>query len=155
MLTLAILNLSRPARALQDVPFKGRAEAKVDTFEFQGDNLHLTGTATGVATHLGAFTREEDAIVDPFGHLTATIIFIAANGDLLCVEAEGDFISDTTAIGTYRIKGGTGRFVKAGGEAAFVAVSLDGIHFDITFDGSINFKTKNSRSSSRDSRRNR
>ena len=47
------------------------------------------------------------------------------------------FISPTVAVGTYTFTGGTGRFKNASGEADFESVTSDGIHFALTFEGTI------------------
>jgi hypothetical protein len=119
------------------VPFKGRADAVVTGVELEPDGIHLTATATGVATHLGHFTREEQTVVHEDGTLVGSLILTAANGDQLFVVFEGAFTSPTTAAGSYTITGGTGRLANASGEAGFVVVTSDGIHFAVTFDGTI------------------
>ena len=51
------------------------------------------------------------------------MVFTAADGDQLRLDFEGQFISPTTAVGTYEFTGGTGRFRDATGTADFEAAS--------------------------------
>lgn len=96
--------------------------------------------STGTATHLGRFTREEHLFLDPDGiSFTGTIVFTAASGDELWLTLDGQFTSPTTAIGSYEITGGTGRFRDAAGAASFVAVLGDGGRVEVVFDGSIRY----------------
>jgi hypothetical protein len=131
--------LSLPATAKDKVPFKGHAEGTVTGAEPVEDGVLLTVSATGQATHLGRFTRDESVVLHEDGTLAGTIIFTAANGDQLFADAQGEFISSTTAVGTYTFTGGTGRFTDAFGSASFTGVTLDGIHINVTFHGTIGF----------------
>jgi hypothetical protein len=101
----------------------------------------ITASATGQATHLGRFTRTETLIVNlSEGTFTGTVEFTAANGDQLKADVAGHFTSPTgdRAEGTYVFTGGTGRFQNASGEAAF-EVAPDGMEFDVTFNGTIQY----------------
>jgi hypothetical protein len=53
---------------------------------------------------------------------------------------EGHFTSPTgeSAEGTYVFTGGTGRFQNASGVAAF-EITLDGMNFDVSFSGTIQY----------------
>src|SRR5262245_23281638 len=100
---LTALGLAPPAFA-QPVPFQGTANILVTSAEFPTPTTQkLTGIATGVSTHLGLFTRTETVILDlnTFTFTAKKIVFTAANGDLLFVDAVGAFSSPTTASGTY------------------------------------------------------
>jgi len=139
LVALAILGLVLPASAGDEVPFKGLANAVVIDVEPAEDGLHLTASATGLATHLGLFTRDERVVLHGDGTFEGTLVFIAANGDELWADIDGGFISPTTALGTYTFTGGTGRFANATGGADVVAVTSDGIHIALTFEGTIEF----------------
>src|SRR5262249_62137969 len=92
-------------------------------------HLLLTATATGEATHLGKFTRDESVVLNlADGTLHGTVTFIAANGDLLYADASGGFISATTAVGTYTFTGGSRRFHYAGGTLGWGGVTPGGVH---------------------------
>jgi hypothetical protein len=132
-----VLSHVDPASAGDPVPFKGYAEGSVTGTEFVEDGVLLTVVATGKATLLGRFTRVESVAVHPDGTLEGTIVFTAANGDQLYVDASGAFTSETTVAGTYTFKGGTGRFKNATGEASFAGETPDGIHIGVTFHGAI------------------
>ena len=101
----------------------------------------FTASATGQATHLGRFTRTETVLIDlSNGTFTGTLVFIAANGDRLKADATGHLTSPTgdSAEGTYVFTGGTGRFQNASGQASF-EVAADGLNFDVTFNGTIQY----------------
>ena len=119
-----------------DRPFQGAAAGMVaGVIPPNG----LVIEATGTATHLGRFTREELLFLGPDGSLAGTIVFTAANGDELWADVDGGFISPTTAVGTYTFTGGTGRFRGATGGAVFEAVTPDGVHVQAAFDGTIRY----------------
>ena len=135
MVFSAILGFALSASADHQIPFQGLANATLTGAEPAPDGLHVTAVGTGQATHLGRFTREEHTVLHEDGTIEGSLTFVAANGDLLCVDFVGAFTSQNTAQGTYSITGGTGRSTSASGEAAFVAVTSDGIHFVVTFEG--------------------
>jgi hypothetical protein len=137
MVFTAILGLALPASAGDQVPFKGHADAVVTGVEATPDGLRLTVAATGQATHLGRFTRDESVVVHADATFEGTLLFTAANGDQLFADVEDAFISATTALGTYTFTGGTGRFKNASGGAGFVGVTSDGIHIAVKFAGTI------------------
>ena len=136
---LALLALAVPVSADQEVPFKGVADAVVVGAEPAADGLHLSLSATGQATLLGQFSREEHLVVRADGSLVGSVTFVAANGDRLDADISGGFISATTAVGTYTFTGGTGRFADASGTAPWAGVTSDGIHVAVTFSGTIEF----------------
>jgi hypothetical protein len=139
----AILGLVLPASAGDEVPFKGQADEVITGTEQAPDGLHITVFATGQATHLGSFTRNANVVVHPDAEVVGTLVWTAANGDQLFADLVAAFISPTAAAGTYTFTGGTGRFENATGEADFETVTSDGIHFDLTFEGTISSPGQN------------
>ena len=138
MASLTVLGLGLTASAAHPVPFKGRAAVEVTGVVTTPPIQQLTGSATGEATHLGQFTRSETIVLDLTNFsFTGTVEFTAANGDLLKADVAGQFISPTTAVGTYEFTGGTGRFQNASGQAAFEATTADGLNFNVQFNGTI------------------
>src|SRR5262245_50883303 len=97
---LLVLAHALPVAADEQVPFKGYANGAITGIELVGNVLHLTGSATGEATHLGLYTREERVAIDA-GAIEGSLVFTAANGDRLCAAIRGGFISANTAVGTY------------------------------------------------------
>ena len=141
VVTLSLVGHALPVPASEPVPFKGQAALTLTGAIPIGDNLQLTATATGVATHLGLFTRTETVLVNPLGvFVDGTITFTAANGDELCADVAGGFTAAdlSTAAGSYTFTGGTGRFENASGTAEFDAVASE-TGYDITFDGEIQY----------------
>ncbi len=139
LVALAILGLTFPTAAGEAVPFKGLANEVVTSAEMVGDELHLTTSATGLATHLGLFTWKESVVIYQDGTLHGSLVIIAANGDELWADIDGRFISPTTVSATYTFTGGKGRFANASGGADVVAVTSDLIHVAVTFEGTIEF----------------
>ena len=141
VVTLSLAGHSLAVSAAESVSFKGRAALTLTGAIPIGDDLQLSATATGVATHLGLFTRTETVLVNPFGvFLNGTITFTAANGDELYADVAGGFTAAdlSTAAGSYTFTGGTGRFENASGTADFAAVATE-TGYDITFDGEIQY----------------
>jgi hypothetical protein len=134
---LVLLAFSVPASASEQVPFKGNAKGVITGIEVVGTVLHLTGTATGQATHLGHYIRHESVAIDGLS-VEGSLVFLAANGDRLCARVSGGFIGDGIVAGTYTFTGGTGRFANATGEVNFLAV-LEGLDFAVLFAGGIDF----------------
>ena len=88
-------------------PFRGQAEGVAEFLSPQEAIIDYVGNAT----HLGKFSRREFLFINDDGFtFQGFMIFTAANGDELCLDFEGMFISETDAIGTYTFTGGTGRF---------------------------------------------
>lgn len=141
MALTAILGLALPVSAAEPLPFQGRAaETVTSAVPIGGGLVRLTVAVTGEATYLGRFTGTETVVLDlADGTFSGTRFFVAANGDRLYADVEGGFTSATTAEGTLTFTGGTGRFQDATGEADFEAVSPDGIHLALTFEGAIDF----------------
>ena len=123
-------------RADEDRPLRGTATGAI-TGVVPPNELIIE--ATGAATHLGQFTREERLFLNPDGSFSGTIVFTAANGDELRADFSGAFTSATTAEGTYTFTGGTGRFQDATGGATFEARTPDGVHVEITFEGTVRY----------------
>ena len=118
--------------------FKGRAQGEITDVSVGPSGVSLTGMASGNATRLGLYTRQEHLLLNPAnGSFTGDIVFTAANGDELWCILSGNFISATDATGVYTITGGTGRFENAIGEAEFFASLPDGVHYTVEFDGSL------------------
>ena len=119
---LAVLGLTAPVAAGEQVPFKGRLEGtytRTGIFPF----FHLEPTVNGQATQLGQFTcylpHDVNLLAMPPGG-TGTFEFIAANGDTVY----GTFDTHATptampgviyAVEQMTISGGTGRFANASG----------------------------------------
>jgi hypothetical protein len=133
-----LLALALPASAGDQVPFKGQADDRITSAQPEPDGLHFTNAAMGQATLLGRFTRVGGGVIHADGTGEATLDWTAANGDHLFANVVGAaFISPTTIAGTYLFTGGTGRFENASGEADFVGITSDGIHFAVTFSGTL------------------
>jgi hypothetical protein len=140
-LGLALLATGLPSRLGADQgrsnrPFVGVAAGAITGIAPDGA---IVAEATGHATHLGDFTRIEYVYFGPGGTISGTVIFTADNLDELWVDFSGGFTSETTAEGTYTFTGGTGRFTDATGTASFAATLPDGIHFAVSFGGSIGY----------------
>jgi hypothetical protein len=140
-LLLAIVSLAAAlssASAGIQVPFTGTAEGAIASAVPGPGGVALTVLATGSATQLGEFSREETLLLDPgTGTVTGQIVFTAANGDQLRCLVAGGFTSPTTVAGTYTFAGGSGRFANATGAAVFTASTPDGVHFSLQFSGTL------------------
>jgi hypothetical protein len=135
---LTLLVGSHAARAANQVPFKGKGQGAIVSAIPGPAGIALRVVAAGQATHLGEFSRLEELIFQPVtGAVAGTILFIAANGDQLAGVVSGNFVSQTTAVGTYTFTAGTGRFQNATGGAAFVVTTADGVHFTVDFEGTL------------------
>ena len=138
LLAPALMLVSHSAWAGDQVPFKGKVKGAAVNMAPDPAGVVLTLRATGRATHLGHCTRQEVILFNPVtGTLTGTMVFTAANGDQLFAIVAGGFTSPTTAIGTYTLTGGTGRFSDSSGSAGFEVTTPDGINFVAEFDGRI------------------
>jgi hypothetical protein len=136
LLTLPAARPLGQVRADGDRPFRGTAAGAVTDVVPPNE---LVIEATGTATHLGQFTREEHLFLNSDGSFTGTIVFTAANGDELWADFGGAFTSATAAEGAYTFTGGTGRFRGATGAAAFAASTPDGVHVEVTFEGTVRY----------------
>jgi hypothetical protein len=126
---LLTAGLATVTRAGENVPIRGTLEGSFSITMNPGlpPIGNITGSGTGHAAHLGAFTYEfphtvDFGVVPPIGDGTYT--FTAANGSTLIGEFEG--ISTPIEPGvllveeTVVITGGTGRFEGATGELHIV-----------------------------------
>jgi hypothetical protein len=118
------------------LPFRGSLHGMVTDLAPPNE---LIIESTGTATFLGRFTREEHLFLNPDGSFSGTVVFTAANGDELWATFGGAFTSATTAEGTYTFTGGTGRFEDATGEATFEAFTTDGVHVEVSFEGTVRY----------------
>src|SRR5215813_9581094 len=80
---LGVLGIALPASAGDGLPFKGVAQVAIIGAAPNGDDLELTVTGTGQATHLGHFSRLEYLTVHPDGSAEGTLTFTAANKQTL------------------------------------------------------------------------
>lgn len=133
---VTVLALTGSASADQAAPFRGRATGAIVAASPVALGLSIQTEATGDATRIGAFTRTEVLLLDPVTSTVAGLVtFRAENGDSLNGTVIGSFVSATQVTGHYRFTGGTGRFAGAGGRAAFVLDTPDGVSFAVTFKG--------------------
>jgi hypothetical protein len=118
---LAVLGLTSPALAQQQVPFKGGLNGVVTVSKPTPQGLPALVNATGNATHLGPFTLAIPHLVNPAkGTARGTYQCVAANGDRLTACFSGQAKTTSTPgvlaiVETATITGGTGRFGGASG----------------------------------------
>jgi len=120
--TFAVLGLTGPASAAEQVPFKGSLEGVVTVTPVVPPFIvDVLVEGAGRATQLGQFAVTIPHRVD---RSTRTAIgsyhFIAANGDILSADFEGVSMPTPTPgiiaiVETATITGGTGRFAGATG----------------------------------------
>ena len=123
MVLTATVGLALPALGDDGRPFRGHADEIIIDVKPVADGFLVTAIGSGQATHLGRFTRLGRGIVHEDGSAEVTVVFTAADGDQLFIEAKGvPTNSPATIGGTYTFTGGTGRFSDASGGAYFVAV---------------------------------
>lgn len=156
-ITALILLLTIPNADAQVVPFKGSGmdstySPVTGDFSGFGKSTHMGRTYTfGNVQPDGAFFPEPGVFFA--GTFTGVQVLIAANGDSLAFDIDGEvvleFDPDTgLVVGTWTstttITGGTGRFANASGSAEVVATNppFDPIAaewlFDYSFNGKIN-----------------
>jgi hypothetical protein len=117
----AVMGLTGPAAAGEQVPFKGSLDGVVTITPLDPPFVRVDVDATGNATHLGQFSLAIPHIVNRAnGTAIGTYEFTAANGDTLSADFTGQ--ATPTAIPgvlyieeTVTITGGTGRFAGATG----------------------------------------
>jgi hypothetical protein len=118
---LAVLALTGPASAKDQVPFKGQSSGVVVTTGFEDPcvSISLDGhpcqifavDGEGEATHLGYFTVTAKVFIDVIANIpTGSWMLTAANGDVLFVTFVG-----SPGRGDMTVVGGTGRFQGATG----------------------------------------
>ena len=118
---LALLALNGPARAGEQVPFKGTSSGSVTVLDVSPSLITVGLEGQGVATHLGHFTVSAVVLLDvsdpsvPGGTPTGQWTLTAANGDMLFLAMGGHGIDDTHGFGAFTVVGGTGRFEGATG----------------------------------------
>jgi hypothetical protein len=115
---MAALALSGPARAGEQVPFKGRTSGVVTVTDVSFPFVTATVVGEGVATHLGRFTLTAQSVVDvslPGAPAAGSWTLTAANGDQLFVTFVAVGIAPNVGRGDFTIVGGTGRFEGATG----------------------------------------
>src|SRR5262245_46764887 len=128
---LAVLGLTGPAAAQQQVPFKGNLEGVVTITPVMPPNIvDVVVSAGGNATDLGRFTlaiphRVDRGTVPPSA--VGTYRFTAANGDFLTASFTGKATPTATPgvlaiVETGTITGGAGRY--AGATGGFVSTRL-------------------------------
>ena len=143
MVLTAIVGLALPALGDDERPFRGHADEMIIDVKPVADGLLVTATGAGQATHLGRFTRLGMVVIHADGSVEGTVVFTAANGDQLFIEAKGVPANPATPNiigGTYTFTGGTGRFSDASGGAEFAGViASDGIHITVAFEGTIQY----------------
>jgi hypothetical protein len=133
-----LLALAHPAAAGDQVPFKGSMiDMATGAVPLPDGGVHLTNAAAGQATQLGDFTRVGSGDIHPDGTSNFTLVWTAANGDQLISDVEVASFTGDTITGTYRFTGGTGRFENATGAVDFAGVTTDGVHYDVTFNGTL------------------
>jgi hypothetical protein len=138
MIALGLVGIAFAADPPRPIQGTGAGTLSAPVPHPDGVHLIITGVASGEASHLGAFTREETVLLDPVaGVLEGSLVYTAANGDELRATFSGGFIAPGVAVGTYQFTGGTGRFVNASGTAVFQAETLDFVDFTVTFSGTI------------------
>jgi hypothetical protein len=118
------MTLVGPAAAGPLVPFSGSLQGQ-ETDTLVGnppEQLHVVGTVTGIATHLGKFTMTYDVMVSlATGSGVGSGRLIAANGDTITydIAGQGTPVPDTPGLNSIveinTITSGTGRFADAKG----------------------------------------
>jgi hypothetical protein len=117
---VAVLGLTGPVSAGDDVPFKGGYEGEDVATPSVPPFVSVEVTAAGNSTHLGNFTFIELGTIDTTTRIgTGTFQFTAANGDTVygSIHGQATFtppnVLSILEVGT--IEGGTGRFAGATG----------------------------------------
>jgi hypothetical protein len=104
----------------------------------------INASASGQATHLGAFTLHDTSTVvgaeGPVRHIVGEAELEAANGDRLCASFTGTVdLATFTATVTFEWTGGTGRFANATGTTVWhVALNPD-LSYTAVADGVIRY----------------
>lgn len=105
----------------------------------------ITASASGQATHLGAFTLHDTSTVvaaeGAIRYIEGEAHLEAANGDLLCASFTGTVdLATFTATVTFEWTGGTGRFADATGTTVWqVTLNPADLSYTAVADGVINY----------------
>jgi hypothetical protein len=125
---LAVLGLTGPAAAGDQVPFKGSLDGVVTITPLPPPFVSVLVNATGNATQLGQFTLAIPHTVNRANRTaTGSYQFVAANGDTLTASFSGQATPTATPGVLYieetaTVTGGTGRF--AGASGSFLSARL-------------------------------
>jgi hypothetical protein len=115
---VAMLALTRPAIAGDQVPFKGEETGVITTVSFHFPFDTKAVVAEGEATHFGHYTLVAAFVVDVrVGTVTGTYAITTDNGDMLSLNMVGAVVPTdfTKTILNFTVTGGTGRFENATG----------------------------------------
>jgi hypothetical protein len=116
-----------PAAAQHQVPFKGTMQADEIHTHTSPTTAVITGSGTGIATHVGKFSLTYVLTASAGLNDTGSATLVAANGDSIYLTIAGS--AALTAPGvisvleTWTVTGGTGRFT--GAQGSFIAERLD------------------------------
>jgi len=131
------------AQAGTELPFQGSFTRESFAVFEPPITLVITGTQTGMATHLGQFTATSvDRVNTTNNTATGTLNFTAANGDSLLTTTNGGQTESDVTLNA-RIVGGTGRFAGATGTfTVHITETIDFVTNTATgsgaFEGTIN-----------------
>jgi hypothetical protein len=140
-LMFASILVTTAAALTKETPMRGVGAGQITSVTPGPNGVSITAAGSGVATHLGKFTRTEEILLNPMdGTATGSITFISADGDELYCTFTAAFVSTNEIVGTYTFTGGTGRFEGASGTAPFSVVQSDQINFTFAFAGTIDLQ---------------
>jgi hypothetical protein len=140
---VAVLGLTGPLAAGEQVPFKGGYEGEDVGTPLAPPFVSAEVTAAGNAAHLGNFTFVQVATVDTTTRIGRGVFqFTAANGDTVygTVVGQAAFTPPNvlTILETATIEGGTGRFAGATGSFSVTRLKNSVTNETIcTFEGTI------------------
>ncbi len=133
--TLAVLGLTAPAFAGQDLPFTSEGTFSVDSV--QGNQVITMGA--GQASYLGAFNGVNDIKVKGNGDAESVLTLVGANGDSIVMATATSIVGPGQRAGVYVVLGGTGRFAGATGSGTLLVLTNADGTFDQTLSGRISF----------------
>ena len=104
----------------------------------------ITASASGRATHLGAFTLNDTSTVvgveGPLRYIAGEAELVADNGDRLCASFTGTVdLATLTATVTFEWTGGDGRFTHATGTTVWHVSLNPDLTYTAVADGVINY----------------